>query len=93
MARVKQCREEWDMEQKDFHSDDDGDLFLHSDDPQSDGWIVEVKHAHSDRWVKPSREKIGFPYLIPHWPRNAWYVDRGSLVRITKADGTTTQQT
>ena len=71
-----------------FNNDPDGDLFLYSDDPDSDTWTVEVDYLDKAGWeTVSSSHATYFPALDWRTPRNAWYVGFGSKIRITEADG------
>lgn len=65
----------------DFHSDEDGDRFLHSEDPAGAAWKVEVVGRSlgddSHRAQAPRFERsVGFPALNWEIPLNAWLVGR-----------------
>jgi hypothetical protein len=64
-----------------LHSDEDGELFLHSDDAASASWNVVVVGEHvGDASCRetPSRldRGIAFPALNWRVPMSAWYVGR-----------------
>lgn len=70
-----------------FSSDEDGDLWLYSEDPASDAWVVEVKHERAAEFVVASREQIWLPAAGFQMSRNAWFVDRHSKVRVSTSAG------
>lgn len=75
-----------------LHSDIDGDLHLHSNDPNSDSWAVEAIWAPSTGYELCEWTKNWAAYGVPH-ARNAWYVHDASSIRVTDGDGNTTEHT
>jgi hypothetical protein len=78
----------------DFHSDPDGDRFLHTDDPTSVDWVVEiVGNRVGDDTRRETAERcesrIAFPAIGWHMPLSAWFVDRDYChLEVTDAHGT-----
>ena len=75
-----------------LHSDIDGDLHLHSDEPGSDLWIVEAVWPPSTEYALCDRTRNWSTYGVTH-ARNAWYVDGASTIRITDNAGNSMEHT
>lgn len=75
-----------------LHSDIDGDLHLHSNDPDSDSWLVEAIWPPSTEFEVCEHTKNWSTYGVTH-ARNAWYVHLCSTIRITDGAGNTTEHT
>ena len=72
-----------------FNSDEDGELYFWSDDPESATWTVTA--VYDDRSEVLERETgVGFPALGYRRPYSAWILDRSYRnLSIDKADART----
>lgn len=75
-----------------LHSDIDGDLHLHSNDPESDSWVVEAIWPNSTEYELCEHRRGWASYNVTH-ARNAWYVHLCSAIRITDAAGNIREHT
>lgn len=75
-----------------LHSCVDGDLHLHSNDEDSDDWVVEAIWPGKTDYELCRHITNWSTYTVQH-ARNAWYVDGCSSFRITASDGNSVEHT
>lgn len=75
-----------------LHSCVDGDLHLHSNDAESDHWIVEAIWPNKTEY-EPCEHETNWSTYTVNRARNAWYVNGCSSFRITTMDGRTVEHT
>lgn len=70
-----------------LNTDYDGDLCLHSDDVDSDLWVVEALWPRKDAFEPCDRHPGGYISVTGSSSRNGWYVDGCVKFRITDGAG------
>lgn len=74
-----------------MHSDIDGDLLLHADDPSTDQWVVQAKWSGDSEFRVCELIKNEYFYGTGSSARNAWFIDGATTIRITDSEGHTTE--